>query len=311
MKRIIWAGLIMLLCLFGTQAALADQLWQFGCTAEIYEQADLNSPMLATAQPGQIYIITEASVEDSWYRVQYQDMKTQQQVAGWLKNDRLAVASVLTNPPDHYHPGGDKWQLQASAEIYETADVNTPVLCEAQPGQVYTVMDSVEGTRWIQVAYTDMQSGDAVLGWLNEELLQYGSLSHYENAVPGDSAGFVSEGRTIGFVLCESLTVRAEPSGAAGAVASFKYAETFDILKENGDWIQANCDGTVGWVNGQYVLKNPDYYYVGAETAAYAYPAPDAKRVGLIAAGTTLPVILETENCYIVSLRSASAFILK
>jgi Bacterial SH3 domain. len=314
MKKTLYTGLIallLLLCLFGTQSAFADQIWQFNCEATIYEQTDLNSPKLATAQPGQIYIITYSTFEQFWHKIQYQDMQTWQMVEGWLKSDQLAAPSTLTNPPNHYHPGLESWVLQSPGTIYPTADENTPGIAEARPGQAYTIMDFIDGTRWIKIAYTDIQSGEMLSGWLNELSLESDSLRYQENAAPDNSIGSVSEGRAIGFVLCESLTVRADKSGAAAAIASFKYAETFEIMQTSDGWYQANCDGTVGWVNAQYVLKNPAYYFAAAETAAYAYPAPDAKRVGLLSQGTTLPIILEMDGYYVVSLRGASAFIVK
>jgi|GEM_PF-6385510 len=214
MKRLLMAGFVALLCILFMQAALADQIWQFNCAADIYEQADLGSPKLAAAQAGQIYIINEASVESQWYSIQYQDMKTKQMVYGWLKNDQLAIPSTLTNPPDHYHPNAESWQLQSPADIYEAADMSAPVLFKAEAGQVYTVLDALSGTRWIQVAYTDMQSDEAVLGWLNEDLLGYGSLRYYGNAAPENSNGSVAEGST------------------ATPVSSFKSAQTGDSVQD-------------------------------------------------------------------------------
>lgn len=114
-----------------------------------------------------------------------------------------------------------------------------------------------------------------------------------------------------GYVLCESLSVRTQPNSANDAFAQLSYATTFSILAVDGIWYKVNCDGTVGWVNGQYVLINPQYYYTQNETAAYAYPNANAQRVGLIDANKQLAIIADIDGYYVVSMRGASAFIKK
>ena len=114
-----------------------------------------------------------------------------------------------------------------------------------------------------------------------------------------------------GYVLCESLSVRDEPSSAALPRATLEYGQTFDIMQADGEWCRVHLDGASGWANFQYVLMNPQYITTAAETPVYAYAGPDAKRVALIDANTTLAVIAETEGYYIVSLRGASGVMMK
>ena len=124
---------------------------------------------------------------------------------------------------------------------------------------------------------------------------------------PGDSANSVEHG----YVLCESLAVQMEPNTTSDAIASLSYGLTFSVTENNGDWCKVNCDGTIGWVSTPYVLINPSYYTTQNETAAYAYPAPEAPRVGLINPNTQLAIIAELTDYYCVSIRGASAFIKK
>ena len=119
-----------------------------------------------------------------------------------------------------------------------------------------------------------------------------------------------------GFVLCESLTVREQPDTAAQAVTTLPYAATFEIRGgvDPWYWMTYNApDGGryEGYVRSEYVLVDPQAYRPTAETAVYAMPSTDSKRVALIDAGTSCPIIGEMDGFYAISLRGASGFVAK
>ena len=131
----------------------------------------------------------------------------------------------------------------------------------------------------------------------------------------GDSR-FLGFGNALGIVLCETLSLRESPNTAANVLATLPYGASIEVLDDSGQWFRVRCYGTNnvsydGWVNGDYVIKNPSYYTTTQETPAYAYASSSAKRVGLIDAGVLLPIIAEVDGFYVVSLRAASAFIQK
>lgn len=115
----------------------------------------------------------------------------------------------------------------------------------------------------------------------------------------------------VGYVLCESLSVRMEPNITSNVIASFAHGLTFNITAVDQSWYKVNYDGTIGWVNGQYVLVNPQYYTAQSEKAVYAYPGANALRIGLIDANTRLAIIADLQDYYCVSIRGASGFIQK
>lgn len=117
---------------------------------------------------------------------------------------------------------------------------------------------------------------------------------------------------TRAYVLCESLTVRADRDQSAKAVATLKFGESFLTWESWDGW--CNCyysDGReVGWVKNQYVVIDPAMYVTTTETPVYAYP-DSMKRVALLDPGLNLPIIHDSGEWYVVSLRGASGWIRK
>lgn len=112
-------------------------------------------------------------------------------------------------------------------------------------------------------------------------------------------------------VLCESLTLRAQPDYAASAVATLAYGDPFVTCEQQDGWLHAVAsDGSLdGWVRSEYVLVSPSYLVLDASTPAYAYGDESAPRVALLDAGTQLPILLTQGEWTVVSLRGASAWI--
>ena len=119
------------------------------------------------------------------------------------------------------------------------------------------------------------------------------------------------------YVLCDSLTVRADRSQSAKAVHTLRYGDSFLTWESWDGW--CNCyysDGReVGWVRSDYVIVNPAMYATTGETAVYAYPDTMAPRVALLDPGEKLPILHEMQadshDWCVVSLRGASGWIKK
>ena len=135
-----------------------------------------------------------------------------------------------------------------------------------------------------------------------------------ESAI-GNVENAIANGERIGVVLCEALTLRAEPDNKGDFLGTLRFGAQLSIVGEDDRWYRIQCqvgqEEVTGWVRGEYVLVNPQYYVAAADTPAYAYPAPDAPRVALLAADDFFPIIAEVDGYYAISLRAASAFVEK
>lgn len=172
---------------------------------------------------------------------------------------------------------------------------------------------------WQKIAYTN-HGGVASEGWIvsNPEV-----ITEYYLDLTNSSAGFHDaewDGHpTItgtGFVLCESLSLRERPIASSAALITLPYGATCEILDGNDLWYiityhDLNGYRYEGYVRNEYVLVNPQYYSPVAETAVYAMPSAESKRVGLIEVGTSYPIIGEMDGYYAISLRGASGFVVK
>lgn len=115
-------------------------------------------------------------------------------------------------------------------------------------------------------------------------------------------------------VLCETLTVRKEPSASSQAVKTLHYGDIIIVQPETGGW--AGCflsdavdGGRAGWVNEDYLAIDPAWYRTEEKTPVYAWNDTMAPRVALLDSGTTLPILKDGGDWLIVSLRGAAGWI--
>ena len=114
-------------------------------------------------------------------------------------------------------------------------------------------------------------------------------------------------------VLCDSLTLRQEPSASAKAVETLQYKDLIIVVKQSNGW--AYCvlgdaeDSPSGWVNADYIAIDPAWYRTDEATPVYAWNDTAAPKVALLEKDTTLPVLKVEGDWIIVSLRGASGWI--
>ena len=135
-----------------------------------------------------------------------------------------------------------------------------------------------------------------------------------------------SPGQQIGYpavVLCETLTLREEPSFSSKAVQTLNYGDLPIVVgadspdgaeKENGFvycTLGDSEDSPSGWINADYIVINPSWYVTEKATAVYAWDDTDAPKIALLDEDTRLPILKEEGDWYVVSLRGAAGWIHK
>ena len=114
-------------------------------------------------------------------------------------------------------------------------------------------------------------------------------------------------------VLCESLTVRREPSTSSETVTKLDYGDLPIVMEQSDGW--AYCalgdseDSPMGWVNADYIAIDPAWYRTDDRTPVYAWDSSSAKKIALLDADTTLPILKQEGEWLIVSLRGATGWI--
>ena len=205
------------------------------------------------------------------------------------------------------------WVLSASAAVYAEANADVRQVDALPGGTVYTILQSQEGNGWRRILYMDGASGQVREGWIDEQALSVPSRLYDENTV--DPRAAATGKTTAGFVLCAELALKRFPDEQAEAVAVLPYATLCEVLEDDGDWYllryRDDAGAVDGWAQRDFVLINPQYYGPTRDTPAYAFGSTEAKRVGLISKGDAVPIIGETEAFFVISLRGASAFVLK
>ncbi|MBR6570179.1 MAG: hypothetical protein IKK75_06955 [Clostridia bacterium] len=114
-------------------------------------------------------------------------------------------------------------------------------------------------------------------------------------------------------VLCKSLSVHANPTASSRKVRSLTAGNTFLTWATENEW--RNCyysDGAeAAWVRDYYVIVDPAYYRTDDLTPVYAYGDVRAPRIGLLDDGEELPIIMETADWCVISLRGAAGWVYK
>ena len=114
-------------------------------------------------------------------------------------------------------------------------------------------------------------------------------------------------------VLCRTLSARTDRRDNAKKVKTLTAGDTFLTWESWDGWM--NCyysDGAdTAWVRSYYVVEDPAYYITDEQTPVYAYGDTMAPRVALLAKNEELPIIQETDEWCVVSLRGAAGWIRK
>ena len=111
-------------------------------------------------------------------------------------------------------------------------------------------------------------------------------------------------------VLCQSLTLRDQPLTTASALMSLPYGTVLTCTGvRHPGWLEVTADGQTGWVREEFLLLDPQYVTFSAETPVLAWPSSDAPWIGLLDAGSAVPVLGEWDEYTIISLRGASGFV--
>jgi len=115
-------------------------------------------------------------------------------------------------------------------------------------------------------------------------------------------------------VLCETLTLRKEPSASSQAVKTLRYGDRITVQPETGGWaacfLTDDVDGSrAGWVNEEYLAIDPAWYRTEKKTPVYAWNDTMAPKVALLDENTTLPILKTEGNWLAVSLRGAAGWI--
>lgn len=116
----------------------------------------------------------------------------------------------------------------------------------------------------------------------------------------------------VGYVLCETLSMYEDTNFNSNILIKIPYGETVSLVDGFYDgWTKIISQYITGYVRSDYLLEEPSFYETKGETAVYAMPAKNSKRVALLPGNTSCAIIDEYEDYYVVSLRGAAGFIPK
>ena len=140
-------------------------------------------------------------------------------------------------------------------------------------------------------------------------------------AMPGLAEIIPAEGQgQFGFravVLSERVSVREKPDTRAKVLQRLSFGTVFFTQNVENGWCDCNegesadfsANPLQGYVLEDYVLVDPMYYVTEASTVVYAAKDVKAKKVGMLATGTSLPIIQGEDGWLLVSLRGAAGWI--
>ena len=113
-------------------------------------------------------------------------------------------------------------------------------------------------------------------------------------------------------VLSERVSVREAADTRAKVVTRLSYGTNLIVWNQNNGWWEcylSEVSGFSGYALDDYLLVDPAYYVTEKSTPVYAWNDVKAKKIGLLVAGTRLPIIRQMGKWLLVSLRGATGWI--
>lgn len=134
--------------------------------------------------------------------------------------------------------------VATSLNVRSEPALHASVVANVPYGAVVTITDEAYG--WAKIRYNQK------VGWVAGYYLQKGAVT---SAGSGSSSATTATGKSKqGTVLADSLRMRKGPSTSHEIILSLPKGTRVDILKKQGDWIQARAsDGQSGWVSATYI----------------------------------------------------------
>ncbi|ASJ54758.1 N-acetylmuramoyl-L-alanine amidase [Brevibacillus formosus] len=134
--------------------------------------------------------------------------------------------------------------VASSLNVRSEPALNASVVATVPNGAVVTITDEAYG--WAKIRYNQK------VGWVAGYYLQKGAVTRAASA-SSPAATATVKGKQ-GTVLADSLRMRKGPSTSYQIVLSLPRGTRVDILKKQGDWIQARTsNGQTGWVSATYI----------------------------------------------------------
>ncbi|MBR1606137.1 MAG: SH3 domain-containing protein [Clostridia bacterium] len=117
-------------------------------------------------------------------------------------------------------------------------------------------------------------------------------------------------------VLCQSLTVRESPATSAKSVGKLRYGDLFYTQDAADGWapvFQGENEGCLGYVKSEFLAFDPGWYVTGGSTSVWAWgeTSPNVPKVALLDKGEKLPILKDSGDWLVVSLRGAAGWIKK
>ncbi|KLI01097.1 N-acetylmuramoyl-L-alanine amidase [Brevibacillus formosus] len=134
--------------------------------------------------------------------------------------------------------------VATSLNVRSEPALNASIVATLPQGAVVTITDEAYG--WAKIKYNQK------VGWVAGYYLQKGAVTSAGSA--SSPATTASVKGKQGTVLADSLRMRKGPSTSHEIVLSLPRGTRVDILKKQGDWLQARTsNGQTGWVSATYI----------------------------------------------------------
>ena len=117
-------------------------------------------------------------------------------------------------------------------------------------------------------------------------------------------------------VILNDLPVYEKANASSKTLMTLESGRHVIVLEQDGEWAKLTLSDSVdetfeGWVNAQSLLIDNAWYMTNEETPVYAWNDTEAPVFEYLEEYTLLPILKDDGEWLVVSLRGASAWILK
>lgn len=212
--------------------------------------------IVAAISSGMSYAVTGRLADNSWWEIYL----TPANLTGWVSGQYISVTNAHLVPVKGAPPATAATIATATIRAYalNVRAIPNPytgaILTTVPRAQVHVILGKTNGaTVWYNIRLADGTSGWINGNYANIENANLVPVTWTEPGIPPTPVPATTYGTVVNVYY---LNVRSTPNPyIANVLTVIARNQTYQVLGKNsaGTWYQINVNGTIGWVNGNYL----------------------------------------------------------
>jgi len=190
-----------------------------------------DSSILKVLQKDQV--VTVQSQNGDWVKV------TVNGISGWISKDFIETDKKTSTPSS----SSSGMITVDHVNVRTSPTISSSVIGSLNSGNEITILEEQNG--WVHFTMGSLD------GWVSSQYVQ----KVKENQEKQNPSLNNSSQKMTGTINVSSLNIRSKPSLDGKIISTITKGQSFEIKREENNWIEININNQIGWIAGWYVNK--------------------------------------------------------